>query len=146
MQSVWCVQIVSWWPFHLSQGCPLAGEGWVSLRLIPSRNGLNFVSLSRCAYVMLCESDENRILAEFVLNTIMKFFLEHVTSHEQGNAEVSESDTQVIKINDSHWHITTNECMPLWYYVTCEKNKVTFLLIIPGTKLSTCTILMGYLL
>ena len=45
---------------------------------------------------MLCESDENRILAEFVLNTIMKFFLEHVTSHEQGNAEVSESDTQII--------------------------------------------------
>ncbi len=38
---------------------------------------------------MLCESDENRILAEFMLNTIMKFFLEYVTLHEQGNAEVS---------------------------------------------------------
>lgn len=46
-------------------------------------------SLSRCAYVMLCESDENRILAEFMLSTIMRFFLEYVTSHEQGNAEVS---------------------------------------------------------
>ena len=51
---------------------------------------------------MLCESDENRILAEFVLNTIMKFFLEYVTSHEQGNAEVSESDTRI--------H-ATNKCM-----------------------------------
>ena len=38
---------------------------------------------------MLCESDENRILAEFMLSTIMRFFLEYVTSHEQGNAEVS---------------------------------------------------------
>jgi hypothetical protein len=46
---------------------------------------------------MLCESDENRILAEFMLNTIMKFFLEYVTLHEQGNAEVSESNSAVIE-------------------------------------------------
>lgn len=45
---------------------------------------------SRCAYVMVCELDENRILAEFMLGMIMKFMQEHVTSHEQGNAEVSE--------------------------------------------------------
>ena len=42
---------------------------------------------------MVCELDENRILAEFMLSTIMKFMQEHVTSHEQGNAEVSNSNT-----------------------------------------------------
>ena len=46
--------------------------------------------------MMVCESDENRILAEFMLNTIMKLFLEYVTSHEQGNAEVSKSSPKVI--------------------------------------------------
>lgn len=39
---------------------------------------------------MVCESDENRMLAEFLLSTIMKFIQEYVTSHEQGNAEVSQ--------------------------------------------------------
>ena len=48
-------------------------------------------SCSSCAYVMVCESDENRILAEYMLNTIMKYLLEYVTLHEQGNAEVSNS-------------------------------------------------------
>ena len=38
---------------------------------------------------MVCETDENRILAEFMLSTIAKFIQEYVTSHEQGNAEVS---------------------------------------------------------
>ena len=48
---------------------------------------------------MVCELDENRILAEFILSTIMKFMLEHVTSHEQGNAEVS----TILKIYTLHY-------------------------------------------
>ena len=47
------------------------------------------LSCSSCAHVIVCESDENRILAESMLNTIMKYLLEYVTSHEQGNAEVN---------------------------------------------------------
>ena len=42
----------------------------------------------RCAYVMVCELDENRLLAEYVLSLITRLIREHVTLLEQKNAEV----------------------------------------------------------
>ena len=44
----------------------------------------------RCAYVMVCELDENRLLAEMVLNIITRLIREYVTSLEQKNAEASQ--------------------------------------------------------
>ena len=43
----------------------------------------------RCAYVLICELDENSLQAEAVLPVITRLIVEHVTSHEQKNAEVS---------------------------------------------------------
>ena len=42
----------------------------------------------RCAYVMVCELDENRLLAEVVLSLLVRLIREHVTSLEQKNAEI----------------------------------------------------------
>ena len=42
----------------------------------------------RCAYVLVCELDENRLLAETVLALLTRLIREHVTSLEQKNAEV----------------------------------------------------------
>ena len=50
-----------------------------------------------CAYVLICESDENRLLAESMLNTITRLMSDHVTALEQKNAEVC--------INSSHMQI-----------------------------------------
>jgi len=46
-------------------------------------------SYNSCAFVFVCELDENRLLAESTLSTLIKLIQEHVTSHEQKNAEVS---------------------------------------------------------
>ena len=43
----------------------------------------------RCAYVLVCEPDENYMQAESVLTTISKLVEEQVTSQEQENAEAS---------------------------------------------------------
>ena len=50
------------------------------------------VCVCRCAYVMVCELDENRLLAEMVLTNITRLIREHVTSHEQKNAEASRTE------------------------------------------------------
>ena len=42
----------------------------------------------RCAYVLVCELDENRLLAEMVLATLVRLIQEHVTAMEQKNAEI----------------------------------------------------------
>ena len=41
-----------------------------------------------CAYVLVCELDENRLLAESTLALLVRLVLDHVTSHEQKTAEV----------------------------------------------------------
>ena len=41
-----------------------------------------------CAFVMILNSDENRILAESVLSTIIRIINDHVLSLEQRIAEV----------------------------------------------------------
>lgn len=91
-------QFISWWSLHFTQSCRLGREGWVGCWYYS--HGLCgawmcvcvCVILCRCAHVMVCETDENRILAEFMLSTIVKFIQEYVTSHEQGNAEVSNNN------------------------------------------------------
>ena len=50
------------------------------------------VWVCRCAYVMVCELDENRLLAGMVLTNITRLIREHVTSHEQKNAEASRTE------------------------------------------------------
>ena len=45
----------------------------------------------RCALVLVCELDENRLLAESLLNTLTRLTNELITSHEQKIAEVSTS-------------------------------------------------------
>jgi len=47
------------------------------------------ITAIRCAYVLICEADENRLLAENMLHTITRLMTEYVTSFEQKNAEVS---------------------------------------------------------
>lgn len=37
---------------------------------------------------MICELDENRLLAEIVMTTITRLIREHVTTGEQKNAEI----------------------------------------------------------
>ena len=54
-----------------------------------------FVSFS-CAYVLVCELDENRLQAEYVLSQIIRVVQESVTSHEQKNAEVSRIRTHTV--------------------------------------------------
>ncbi|CAI7993822.1 AP-5 complex subunit sigma-1 [Geodia barretti] len=44
--------------------------------------------IEECAYVMICELDENRLLAEIVLAVITRLIRDHVTSLEQKNAEI----------------------------------------------------------
>lgn len=39
--------------------------------------------------MLICELDENYMQAEAILSAITKLVVEHVTSHEQRNAEVS---------------------------------------------------------
>lgn len=39
--------------------------------------------------MLLCELDENWMQAETILSIITKLVVEHITSHEQKNAEVS---------------------------------------------------------
>lgn len=46
------------------------------------------VSWSRCAYALVCELDENCMQAEAILTAIAMLIAEHITSHEQKNAEV----------------------------------------------------------
>jgi AP-5 complex subunit sigma-1 len=44
--------------------------------------------VEECAYVLVCELDENRLLAETVLALLTRLIREHVTSLEQKNAEI----------------------------------------------------------
>lgn len=39
--------------------------------------------------MLVCELDENYMQAEAILTAITKLVVEHITSHEQKNAEVS---------------------------------------------------------
>lgn len=55
---------------------------------------LVFFPLHSCAYVLICESDENRLLAESILNTITRLMSDHVTSLEQKNAEVWQAQSR----------------------------------------------------
>lgn len=52
----------------------------------------------RCAYVLVCEVDENCMQAEAVLVVISRMVTDHVTSHEQENAEVRHFCTDVDSI------------------------------------------------
>ena len=49
-----------------------------------------------CAYVLVCERDENRIQAESILLALVKLIQEHVTSQEQKNAEVKTHHVMLI--------------------------------------------------
>lgn len=44
--------------------------------------------MSRCAYVLVCEVEENYMQAEAILVAIANLVAEHITSQEQENAEV----------------------------------------------------------
>ena len=54
-----------------------------------SSHPLRSLYLCRCAYVLVCELDENRLLAETVLALLTRLIRDHVTCLEQKNAEVS---------------------------------------------------------
>ena len=58
-----------------------------------------------CAYVLVCELDENRLLAESVLSLLARLIHDHVTTMEQKNAEVS--ITQLVTIT-----IATTQALP----------------------------------
>lgn len=47
-----------------------------------------WLARDECAYVLVCELDENYMQAEGILSIIAKLVVEHVTSHEQKNAEL----------------------------------------------------------
>ena len=53
---------------------------------------------------MVCEQDENRLLAEMVLAVISRLIREHVTSLEQKNAEASLTHTHSV----SHFKLKSN--------------------------------------
>lgn len=47
-----------------------------------------WLARDECAYVLICELDENTMQAEAVLSAITKLVVENITSHEQKNAEL----------------------------------------------------------
>ncbi len=70
--------------------------GWPEMSESPliARGMASWCSLCRCAYVLVCELDENSMQADSILTAIIKLVVEHVTSHEQRNAEVTSYSSQ----------------------------------------------------
>ena len=64
--------------FHLVRGDPFAAPKAVLWQISDG-----------CAFVLVCDSDENRLLAESTLSLLVRLIHEHITSHEQKHAEVS---------------------------------------------------------
>lgn len=56
--------------------------------IFPAGKTVVWLARDECAYVLLCELDENWIQAETILSIITKLVIEHITSHEQKNAEL----------------------------------------------------------
>ena len=77
---------------------------------------------------MVCETDENRILAEFMLSTIVKFIQEYVTSHEQGNAEVSNNNNKNKLPHPHLLPLTNTVLLCTWPQLMLKAEKATIIL------------------